>query len=73
LIEGGGDVLGQALDSRLIDKVQIYVGPLLTGGPVVAFGGRGAASTQLSLRLDPIFYDRIGDNIRVIGYPVAAN
>ena len=42
LIEGGGDVLGQALDARLIDEVQIYLGAVFTGGPVVAFAGRGA-------------------------------
>ena len=42
LIEGGGEVLGQALDERLIDKVQIYLGPILTGGPVIAFPGRGS-------------------------------
>src|SRR5213082_2042539 len=28
LIEGGGNVLSQALDQRLIDKVQIYIAPL---------------------------------------------
>src|SRR6266566_4432934 len=40
VIEGGGNVLGHALDERLIDKVQIYVAPILSGGPIVAFGGR---------------------------------
>ena len=35
LIEGGGEILGQALDARLIDKVRLYLGPLLTGGPVI--------------------------------------
>src|SRR5436309_10659067 len=44
LIEGGGDVLGQALDARLIDKAQLYLGPILSGGPVIAFPGRGAAN-----------------------------
>src|SRR2546430_496813 len=34
LIEGGGEVLGQGLDARLIDKLQLYLGPILTGGPV---------------------------------------
>src|SRR6266478_3849515 len=41
LIEGGGEVLGQALDARLIDKLQLYLGPIFTGGPVIAFPGRG--------------------------------
>ncbi len=45
LIEGGGEILGQALDQRLVDKVQLYLGPVFTGGPVVAFAGLGAAST----------------------------
>jgi diaminohydroxyphosphoribosylaminopyrimidine deaminase / 5-amino-6-(5-phosphoribosylamino)uracil reductase len=72
LIEGGGDVLSQALDQRLIDKVQIYIAPLFTGGGVLAFGGRGAASTQRSLRLDSPRYERIGQDIYITGYPKKA-
>ena len=45
LIEGGGEVLGQAFDARLVDRVQFYVAPLLTGGPVVAVAGKGALHT----------------------------
>ena len=63
LIEGGGDVLGQALDGRLIDQVQIYLGPIFTGGPVVAFAGVGADSTQSGARLRDVRYERIGDDI----------
>src|SRR2546421_4610496 len=51
LIEGGGDILGQALDNRLIDKVQIYVAPILTGGPTIAFARNGAESTSSAPRL----------------------
>jgi diaminohydroxyphosphoribosylaminopyrimidine deaminase/5-amino-6-(5-phosphoribosylamino)uracil reductase len=69
LIEGGGDVLSQALDQRLIDKVQIYIAPIITGGNVLAFGGNGAASTQQSLRLDSPRYERIGQDICITGYP----
>jgi diaminohydroxyphosphoribosylaminopyrimidine deaminase / 5-amino-6-(5-phosphoribosylamino)uracil reductase len=69
LIEGGGEILGQALDQRLVDKVQLYLGPILTGGPVVAFPGIGAASTEQALRLDRVRYVRIGQDICVIGYP----
>jgi diaminohydroxyphosphoribosylaminopyrimidine deaminase/5-amino-6-(5-phosphoribosylamino)uracil reductase len=68
LIEGGGQVLGQALDARLIDKVQIYLGPILTGGQVIAFPGLGAQSTNKAIHLD-VSYRRIGENICVTAYP----
>jgi diaminohydroxyphosphoribosylaminopyrimidine deaminase/5-amino-6-(5-phosphoribosylamino)uracil reductase len=69
LIEGGGEVLGQAFDSRLIDKVQIYLGPILTGGPVIAFPGEGAGTTAEALRLRDVRYRRIGKSIRITAYP----
>jgi diaminohydroxyphosphoribosylaminopyrimidine deaminase/5-amino-6-(5-phosphoribosylamino)uracil reductase len=69
LIEGGGDVLGQALDARLIDKVQLYVGPILAGGPVIAFPGRGADTTPNALRLRNVSYRRIGQTVCITGYP----
>lgn len=68
LIEGGGDVLGQALDQRLIDKVQIYLGPILTGGPIVAFGGNGASATADAAKLKRVSFERIGRCVRVTGY-----
>jgi diaminohydroxyphosphoribosylaminopyrimidine deaminase/5-amino-6-(5-phosphoribosylamino)uracil reductase len=69
LIEGGGEILGQALDARLIDKVELYLGPILTGGPVIAFSGRGAGTTANAIRLDCVIYRRIGQNICITGYP----
>src|SRR5437763_4717851 len=72
LIEGGGDVLSQALDQRLIDRVQIYIAPIFTGANVLAFGGNGATSTERSLRLASPRYERIGGDICVTGYPKKA-
>jgi diaminohydroxyphosphoribosylaminopyrimidine deaminase / 5-amino-6-(5-phosphoribosylamino)uracil reductase len=69
LIEGGGEVLGEALDKRLIDKVQIYLGPILNGGPVVAFPGEGAGKTADALRLRDIEYQQIGQTVCMRGYP----
>jgi diaminohydroxyphosphoribosylaminopyrimidine deaminase/5-amino-6-(5-phosphoribosylamino)uracil reductase len=69
LIEGGGEVLGEALDKRLIDKVQIYLGPILTGGPVVAFPGEGVEKTAGALRLRDIEYEQIGQTVSLRGYP----
>ena len=70
LIEGGGEILGQALDQRLIDKVQLYVAPIFTGGPIVAFAGAGANSSGEAPRLNRVRYERIGQDISVSGYPV---
>ncbi len=69
LIEGGGEILGEALDKRLIDKVQIYLGPVLTGGAVIAFPGKGSAKTADSLRLRHVGYEKIGQTVCVTGYP----
>jgi len=69
LIEGGGNVLGQALDAHLIDKVQLYLGPILTGGPVIAFPGPGAENTANALRLRRVSYQQIGQTVCITGYP----
>src|SRR5437667_11690482 len=69
LIEGGGEVLGQALDARLIDKVQLYLGPILSGGPVIAFPGRGAENTGHALCLRCVSYRQIGQSLCITGYP----
>jgi diaminohydroxyphosphoribosylaminopyrimidine deaminase/5-amino-6-(5-phosphoribosylamino)uracil reductase len=69
LLEGGGEVLGQALDARLIDKVQLYLGPILIGGPVTAFPGRGAENAANALRLGRVSYLQIGQTVCVTGYP----
>jgi len=68
LLEGGGRLLGAALDSGLVDKVQIYLGPILTGGGVAAFAGRGAISTQAAEHLEEVTYTQVGQSIRITGY-----
>ena len=69
LIEGGGEILGQALDGRLIDQVQIYIAPILCGGPTVAFGATGVDSTAGAARLTRRCYETIGHDLWVTGYP----
>jgi diaminohydroxyphosphoribosylaminopyrimidine deaminase/5-amino-6-(5-phosphoribosylamino)uracil reductase len=72
LIEGGGEVLGQALAEQLIDKVQIYVGPLFAGGPTIAFPGLGADCTQSAARLERVRYERVDQSVCAIGYPITS-
>lgn len=70
LIEGGGEVLGQALDGELIDDVHIYLGPRFSGGPVLAFPGTGVSATHESVRLRDPRYEKIGEDIFISGKTV---
>ena len=72
LIEGGGEVLGEALDERVIDRVQIYLAPRFTGGATLAFAASGAATTAEALRLRDVRYKRIGPDICITGSPATA-
>lgn len=67
LIEGGSDILSQALDQRLIDRIHIYLSPLFTGGNILAFSGNGARATNESLQLHAIKYKRIKNDVCVTG------
>lgn len=69
MIEGGGQLLGHALDQRLIDKVQIYVAPIITGGGIAAFAGEGVRSTLEAPRLERVKFEKIGADLCVAGYP----
>lgn len=69
LIEGGGDVLGQAFDQRLVDKVQFFLAPILTGGPTVAVGGNGAGSTAEAARISRLTLQQTGPDLVITGYP----
>ena len=69
LIEGGGNVLGQALDGRHVDKVHVYVGSMFTGGPVIAFAGRGTNAPRNAPYLEHIQYYRVQHDLFIHGYP----
>jgi diaminohydroxyphosphoribosylaminopyrimidine deaminase/5-amino-6-(5-phosphoribosylamino)uracil reductase len=66
LIEGGGEVLGNAFDRQLVDEVHFYMAPMLSGGPKV-IAGRGVGSTEESILLSQVQYERLGDDIHVAG------
>jgi len=72
LIEGGGRVLGDAFDRRLVDRVHFYLAPLLCGGPVSAIGGRGVGATKEAPHLRNPRYEKIGRDLRLtaeVEYP----
>jgi diaminohydroxyphosphoribosylaminopyrimidine deaminase / 5-amino-6-(5-phosphoribosylamino)uracil reductase len=66
LVEGGGEVHAAFLDTNLVDRVAIYVAPLLVGGrsatPVVGGVGRELKS---AVRLGGLSVTALGDDLLI--------
>jgi diaminohydroxyphosphoribosylaminopyrimidine deaminase/5-amino-6-(5-phosphoribosylamino)uracil reductase len=67
MIEGGGSVLGEAFDRRLVQRAHFYFAPLLCGGPTVVLGGRGVGSSAEAPTIRNPVYTQLGDNLRLTG------
>lgn len=70
LIEGGGQVLGEAFDRDLVDEVCFYLAPMVCGGPAVAVGGKGVARSNDAVKLEEVEYWKVGGGLRMSGVVV---
>jgi len=70
LIEGGKDILGSFFDLRLVNKVLIFIAPIIVGGQNAntAVGGKGYNHIAQSARLKKFNITRIQDDIMISGY-----
>jgi len=66
LIEGGGEVAASFLDGGLVDRVALFVAPLLLGGRTAAsvVGGAGRGLKH-AVRLEAIAIRRLGDDLLI--------
>ena len=60
-------MVGQLLDSNLVDEWITYLAPLITGGDIPAVGGTGIASLKNRLHLEKVTYQQLGFDIRMRG------
>jgi len=67
LIEGGGQILGEAFDRSLVDEVCFYLAPLMAGGPTPAVAGLGVGRNEDAIRLASVHYRRFGNDVRMSG------
>ncbi len=70
LVEGGSTVLGSLADQRLIDKVMVFIAPVIIGGAgaKTAVSGLGAETVASAMRLTDVTIDKFGDDVLVTGY-----
>ena len=70
LIEGGGEVNASALSAGIVDKVLVFVAPILIGGKDAPgpLGGKGIRSLASAYKIKNMTVNRIGDDFLLEGY-----
>lgn len=70
LVEGGAQVHGVLLRTRLADQVSAFVSPRILGGDrgVLAVAGTGIRRTEDALALEDVTWKRIGDDLLMQGF-----
>ncbi|MBI5604148.1 MAG: bifunctional diaminohydroxyphosphoribosylaminopyrimidine deaminase/5-amino-6-(5-phosphoribosylamino)uracil reductase RibD [Deltaproteobacteria bacterium] len=71
LVEGGAEVYGSFLSERQVDKLILFVAPLLIGGQKAKgmIGGQGVASITEALRFKEMKVKSLAGDILVEAYP----
>jgi len=69
LVEGGGKLLGSLFDHHLVDKVLVFISPVIIGGSGAAIvAGDGVDNMAKALRLSQVNIKCFGDEVLVSGY-----
>lgn len=71
LVEGGAAVAGAFLDAGLVNKVTVFIAPLIIGGSDApsAIAGLGAEELCDAWQLEDVEIVKHGDDLEVTGYP----
>ena len=71
LVEGGTEIAGAFIDSKLVDKVTFIMTPLVIGGhqAPVAIGGKGAGTLAEAAHLMQVRLEHLGPDFEITGYP----
>jgi diaminohydroxyphosphoribosylaminopyrimidine deaminase/5-amino-6-(5-phosphoribosylamino)uracil reductase len=70
MIEGGAEINASALQEGVVDKLMLFLAPILIGGKSTpaAVGGEGIDTLRQAKRLRNVRIDRFGDDILIEGY-----
>ncbi|HKE55755.1 MAG TPA: bifunctional diaminohydroxyphosphoribosylaminopyrimidine deaminase/5-amino-6-(5-phosphoribosylamino)uracil reductase RibD [Pyrinomonadaceae bacterium] len=73
LVEGGSEIAGSFIDSRLVNKATFFVAPKIIGGRSApgAIGGDGARTMAEALGLERVEVIKRGEDIEITGYPTS--
>lgn len=73
LVEGGSILLGSIFDQGLVDKMVVFIAPIIVGGEKAktAVAGKGIAKVVDSFKLKRVNIERFGQDIMISGYITA--
>ncbi|MGB0121038.1 MAG: bifunctional diaminohydroxyphosphoribosylaminopyrimidine deaminase/5-amino-6-(5-phosphoribosylamino)uracil reductase RibD [Solirubrobacterales bacterium] len=63
LLEGGPTLAGVAIDSGEVDRVEVFVAPMIVGGGQGAIKGRGPDLIRDAIRLPHMLVTRVGQDV----------
>jgi len=74
LVEGGGTLNYSLLEAGLLDKLMLFIAPLIVGGreSPTSFEGGGVARLDEAWRLDNLEIKQYDGDLLIIGYPRSA-
>lgn len=71
LVEGGATVHGAFIDARRVNKMVLFMAPLVIGGEdaPLAIAGKGVAKLDEALRLERMRVEQVGPDLMITAYP----
>jgi diaminohydroxyphosphoribosylaminopyrimidine deaminase/5-amino-6-(5-phosphoribosylamino)uracil reductase len=71
IVEGGAEIAGSFIESRLVDKATFFIAPKIIGGrdAIAGIGGPGFEKLSDALELLDVMVVRHGDDWEFTGYP----
>lgn len=71
LVEGGAEIAGSFVDTKLVDKLTFIVAPIIIGGndAPLAIGGKGVEVLSKAMCLNDLEITYLGKDIEITGYP----
>jgi diaminohydroxyphosphoribosylaminopyrimidine deaminase / 5-amino-6-(5-phosphoribosylamino)uracil reductase len=72
LIEGGGEISASFMESKLIDKLILYIAPKVIGGKLAPSFLQGAGVLKMSEAIEfaDISFTQVGKDYKFTGYPI---
>jgi diaminohydroxyphosphoribosylaminopyrimidine deaminase/5-amino-6-(5-phosphoribosylamino)uracil reductase len=69
LVEGGGKLIGALFDLSLVDKIAVFVSPLIIGGEqaITGVGGQGVELIKDAFRLNDVQMTKLDSDILITG------